>query len=671
MKRILRLKNRILFENKQSEAYTDYLTKLANRHGLYDYYNNLPKEMLMHFMFIDIDNFKRVNDVYGHGMGDELLIKVGQLIKEKLPGSFVSRIGGDEFVAVIDGTADHTTVTNQAQSLIDGMQDMDFRKDILSLISFSIGIILDQKTSQILDDVLYKCDSAMYNAKTNGKNHYVVYYALEKSVEISKTIESEQEKALNSGEFHVYFQPRVNMLTANVSGAEALVRWEHPVDGLRSPDMFLPLFEKNGFIKKLDMFVYKKVCAVKASWKGKPYEHLMLSVNLSRLHLYQADLPEYLLSIAEEYDIPANEINFELKENVFIKDSMELSKMTDRLRNVGFHVSIDNFGSGYSALNMLKDISVDYINIDKDFIQTSSYDTKGQRVLKNVFVMCKDLKFNVVAVGIESELQAQFAIGCGCEMAQGDYYCKTISPDDFEKYLEANFFDDSGAVRFSFNDNFKSDCGKFRGRFIGSGYSFGDGVVTGQRSIRFPGGEHNTNYLNLPNTLIHHESYTVSMWIRPEISHLWSAAIYVKYESGFFSYYPTAWEGHTASRIRDARIINGFYDVSAATLPLNTWTHVAISFNAKTEQANLYINGHFIGHRDNMPILYFVTHIMLGGDIYQDSFKGSIAELVIFNNTKTPSEIEELFMETAGRDDFIYKEQMVGRTASDLFFKEN
>ncbi len=671
MKKILRLKNKTIFTDNSSDAYTDYLTKLANRQGLYDYYNNLPKDLLMHFMFIDIDNFKRVNDVYGHGMGDELLIKVGQLIKDKLPGSFVSRIGGDEFVAIIDGTVDQNIVTDEAQNLIDGMQEMDFRKDILSLISFSIGIILDQKTSQMLDDVLYKCDSAMYNAKTNGKNHYVVYYALERSVEIEKTIENEQEKALKSGQFKVYFQPRVNMLTSNVSGCEALVRWEHPTDGLRSPDMFLPLFEKNGFIKTLDIFVYRKVCEYKSAWKGKPYEHLVISVNLSRLHLYQTDLPEYLLSIASEYDIPAGEINFELKENVFIKDSMELSKMTERLRAVGFHVSIDNFGSGYSALNMLKDISVDYINIDRDFIQSSSYDLKGQRVLKNVFVMCKDLKFNVVAVGIESELQESFAIGCGCEMAQGNLYSPAISHDELITYLDEHYFDDSGAIRFSFNENFKSDCKKYSGRFIGAGYSFGDGVIPGQRSLRFPGGPSSTNYLNLPNSLVHHESYTVAMWIRPEISHLWSAAIYVKYESGFFSFYPTAWEGHSSYRIRDARVINGFHDVSTATLPLNTWTHVAVTFNAKTEHANLYINGNLIAHNENMPILYFTTHVMLGGDIYQNSLQGSIADLVIFNQTKTPGEIEELYMETAGRDDFIYKEQMKGRTKTDLFFRED
>lgn len=670
MKRILRLKNRILFDDTIADAYTDYLTKLPNRQGLYDYYNNLPKEMLMHFMFIDIDNFKRVNDVYGHGMGDELLISVGKLIKEKLPGSFISRIGGDEFVAVLDGTLDHNIVTSQAQSLIDGMQEMDFRKDILSLISFSIGIILDQNTAQILDDILYKCDSAMYNAKTNGKNHYVVYYALEKSVEIEKSIESEQDKALKNGEFKVYFQPRVNMLTSNVAGAEALVRWEHPVDGLRSPDLFLPLFEKNGFIKSLDMFVYQKVCETKASWKGKPYEHLMVSVNLSRLHLYQANLPHILLDIAKKYDIEPNEINFEIKENVFIKDSMELARMTERLRTFGFHVSIDNFGSGYSALNMLKDISVDYINIDKDFIQSSSHDSKGQRVLKNVFVLCKDLKFNVVAVGIESELQAQFSIGCGCEMAQGDYYSPAVSPEEFAIYLEENYFDDSGAVRFSFNNNFKSDCKKYTGRFIGKGHSFVDGVIPGQKAIRFPGGPSSTNYVNLPSTLIHHESYTVAMWIKPEISHLWSAAIYVKYESGFASIYPTAWEGHSSYRIRDARVINGFHDASAATFPLNTWTHVAVTFNAKTEHANMFINGQFIAHNENMPILYFTTHIMLGGDIYQNSLQGAIADLVIFNNTKTPTEIEELFMETASRDDFIYKDQMVGRTATDLFFKE-
>ncbi len=124
MKRILRLKNRTLFDDKVSDAFTDYLTKLANRQGLYNYYNKLPKQMLMHFMFIDIDNFKRVNDVYGHGMGDELLIKVGELIRNKLPGSFVSRIGGDEFVAVIDGTLDHGIVTDNAQNLIDGIQEI-------------------------------------------------------------------------------------------------------------------------------------------------------------------------------------------------------------------------------------------------------------------------------------------------------------------------------------------------------------------------------------------------------------------------------------------------------------------------------------------------------------------------------------------------------------------
>ena len=255
-------------------------------------------------------------------------------------------------------------------------------------------------------------------------------------------------------------------------------------------------------------------------------------------------------------------------------------------------------------------------------------------------------------------------------MAQGDYYCPPICEEDFATYLDENYFDDSGAIRFSFNNNFKSDCMKYTGRFIGEGYSFGDGVIPGQKCIRFPGGPSSTNYLNMPTSLIHHESYTVSMWIRPEISHLWSAAIYVKYESGFFSYYPTAWEGHTSYRIRDARVINGFHDVSSATLPLNTWTHIAVTFNAKTEQANLFINGNFIGHNENMPILYFTTNIMLGGDIYQNSLQGSIADLVIFNQTKTPGEIEELFMETAGRDDFIYKDQMAGRTKTDLFFKE-
>lgn len=639
---------------KEASTYTDYLTKLSNRQGLFEFYNIFPKDSQMHFMFVDIDNFKRVNDVYGHNMGDKLLIEVARLLERTMPGGFVSRIGGDEFVTAIDGTYDHNIITGYAQKLLDDLQEIDFRKDILSLISLSIGVILDQNTGQMLDDILYKCDSAMYHAKSHGKNNYVVYQTLEKSVEIAKNIESEMEAALRNGEFEVYFQPRINILNSNVVGAEALVRWNHPVDGIRLPEMFLPLFEKNGFIKPLDLFVYETVCKIKASWKGKPYEHLPISVNLSRLHLYQKTFPEFLLSIADKYGIPAKEINIEINESVFIKDSMELLDMTERLVNTGFHVSIDNFGSGYSALNMLKDISADYINIDKDFIQLSSHNTKGRKVLKNVLVMCKDLKLNVVATGVETTDHIDFSVTCGCEVAQGNYYCPPVSLDKFINYLDEHYFAYGEYTHFTFDNTFTSKCGKYTGNYIGVGAEFHDGVLKGKKCLYLPGGEKNTNYVELPPTILYHDSYTISMWIKPEALTAWTSAFYVKSDTGFFSITPKTDDDTMTYRIRDARVINGWYDTFHSNLPLDTWTHVTICCNATTEEAFLYLNGEFIGKTEHIPTYYFIMDIWIGTDIYKTSFQGCIADLIICNRVQTPEEIKETYLETVTDKDFVY-----------------
>jgi len=258
--------------NTKNSAECDYLTGLANRRGLYDFYTNLPKDKIIHAMFIDVDNFKRVNDIYGHSMGDKLLIGISRLIQKEYAQGFASRIGGDEYVMLIEGDIAEQEVKKIAENMLQHMEKIDFRKDILSLISLSIGIVMDQSTSQMLDDILAKCDSAMYQAKYNGKNRYTFYKAYDKTLEINRNIELEMEDALQNGEFEVYFQPKVNMVTSELYGAEALSRWNHPSDGIRLPQMYIPLFEKNGFISRLDMYVYEEICRLKATWKGKKFE---------------------------------------------------------------------------------------------------------------------------------------------------------------------------------------------------------------------------------------------------------------------------------------------------------------------------------------------------------------------------------------------------------------
>ena len=204
----------------------DYLTGLANRRALYEYYSQIDASTMIHAMFLGIDNFKRVNDIYGHSMGDKLLIAVSKLLQDHTRG-FTSRIGGDEYVVLLDGSLTQPQVEGIAGNLLSSVQEIDFRKDILSLISLSIGIVMEQPVSQNLDDVLTKCDAAMYQAKYNGKNQFAVYKSYDKTLEINRHIELEMDDTLKNGEFVVYFQPKVNMVSSELVGAEALARWIH------------------------------------------------------------------------------------------------------------------------------------------------------------------------------------------------------------------------------------------------------------------------------------------------------------------------------------------------------------------------------------------------------------------------------------------------------------
>lgn len=637
-------------EHNETVYETDYLTKLPNRRALYNYYSSLRADTTIHAMFIDIDNFKRVNDVYGHSMGDELLINVSNLISDSLDG-FVSRIGGDEFVVFLDGDISEDIVCNKAQQLIDSMPDMNFRKDILSLISLSVGIVFQQNTSQNLDDVLAKCDAAMYQSKFNGKNKYTIFHSDDKILEINRNIELEMEGALERGEFIVYLQPKVNMISSKIVGAEALSRWQHPIDGIRVPAMYIDLFEKNGFISQLDMYIFREVCKLKKSWKGLIYEHIPISINMSRLHLYNKDFPETLNAIAEEYDIPRDELEIELTENIFIKDTSEMINMVERLQAMNFQVSIDDFGSGFSALNLLKDLNVNTIKLDKEFLQHSYITLRGRKVIKSVITMCRDLKIHVVTEGVEEESQISLLTRCGCQIAQGFYYSKPVPVDDFIVFAEQHLSNFMDHYTFHFNGNLNSEDGSLKGIMSGK-VGFGEGIFIGSKSLEFPGGKAETNVIELPPEAISNESYTVSFWIRVKEEHSWTSAVYIKFETGFSSFAPLAWEGHSDFRIRDSREVNGWYDLHTCQLANDLWWHVVISYNSQTEKALTCVNGDPIGEMENVFTNRFVKRIIVGGDVFQPSLIGNICELNIYNEAKDYESIKDLYHSYIDREDF-------------------
>ena len=619
----------------------DYLTGLANRQGLYVYYQKLKKHHVVHAMFIDIDNFKRVNDIYGHSMGDKLLIEISHLIQQHSNG-FTSRIGGDEYVVLLDGSMQQKAVEKIASDLIEDMENIDFRADILSLVSLSIGIVFNQTAGQPLDDILAKCDAAMYQSKYDGKNRYTIYHSYDKTLEISRNIEAEMEDALATGQFQIYLQPKINIISSKLVGAEALSRWIHPIDGIRTPNMFIPLFEKNGFISKLDMYVYEEVCRLKASWEGQPYQHIPISVNMSRLHLYNKNFANDLERIAGKYGIPTDELELEITESTFLKDNKELINVVNTLQSRGFHVSIDDFGSGFSALNLLKDLDVDVVKIDREFLQTSAHTARGRTVIRSVIMMCRDLKIDVVTEGVETQEHIDLLKKCGCQIVQGFFYSRPLPVADFIRFANEYLSNIQANFTFRLNGNLKSEDGNFEAIICGTGLTYEEGIFTDSKALHFPGGDTMCNIIELPADTILSDSFTLSMWIRPEQLTQWTAVLYIKCETGFYAICPLAWEGHSDFRIRDSREFNGWYDASACQLHQDYWWHVVITYNANTEIGTYFINGDMIDQSVDVPTNHYVKMITIGGDVFQPSFVGRVCEIVIYNETQDYDFVKEL-----------------------------
>ena len=474
------------------------------------------------------------------------------------------------------------------------------------------------------------------------------------NTEYNKNIEAEMQSALLNGEFHVYLQPKVSMITSRVYGAEALSRWIHPVEGLRRPDTYIPILEESGFIVQLDMYMFEEVCKLKARWyeAGEEFASIPISINMSRLHLYRKEFVDDLVEIAQRYGINPDELELEITESVYLNDFSELVQVVDKLQKCGFYVSIDDFGSGYSALNMLKDIPVDIIKIDKEFLQLSANSERGKKVIKNIIILCKELKLNVIVEGVETEEQIQFLTSFGCEIAQGFYYSRPISVADFEAYIRAHLVVSIDIIKFSFNDNLMSDRGRFEAEYTGESCQYVKGIAPSIKAIHFPGGYSRENCLSLPTDIIHNDSYTVAMWVKVDRLNSWTATVFGEYENGFFQFCPLSEMGSSCFRIRDRRGVDAWYDTESEPLEPDKWYHIVISYDRMAERAAMYKNGQCEGTCENVPAIYFPKRLLIGSDIYKDTFQGYICEVIFYDRALEAAEVSELYNEYVAMDDF-------------------
>ncbi|MBO6215693.1 MAG: EAL domain-containing protein, partial [Lachnospiraceae bacterium] len=530
---------------------------------------------------------------------------------------------------------------------------INFRKDILSLISLSIGIVLSQPLSENIDEILAKCDSAMYISKTSGKNRYTVFHANDKTLRLTHDIENDMQSALDNKDFKLYLHPQMNLVTSKVAAAEAVSRWELPDGSVRSPELYIPIFEKNGFITKLDMYIYEEVCRLKKTWKtsGSELANLPVSINFSRLHLYFPDFPGTLLRIASKYRIPTSELLLEFKENTFIKDTSELNNNVERLQKIGFRVAIDEFGAGVSALNLFKEMNVDILKIDRNFFKDSSASPRGRIVLRNIINLARDLRIDVVTSGVTDQDQVDFLVHCGCQIAQGFLFSEPMAIPEFEKFSNGRISAGDICYSFPLDGDYNSEDGSLTAIPHGN-LKFIDGIFTGHKALSLPGGEVREAYLELPTSIIHDDSYTIAFWLRPYDLSLWKSAFFIRFEHGFASFNPFAWEGHCAFRTHDSRLVAKWDDNGACMLREDMWWHIAITYNAVTTTSIIYVNAMPLSIHDDHTPLRYVEEIIFGGDDFQQCLKCDLCNIRIYNESKDIDFITRLHEDEINREDF-------------------
>ena len=418
------------------ESY-DELTKLYNKRAFCQKAQEnirLHPEKKFEIMHMDIERFKIINDLFGEESGDELLKYLAKFfLNLDLPYTVFGRMHSDHFLLCYP--AEHENRQRFVHSLcaLAGSYVLDYN------VVPRFGVYCVQDTNLSVSSMCDRAGLALNRAKHSGLMVCAEYDEdMRQSIVNEQEIVNDMTDALANGEFFIYIQPKYEPVAEKIVGGEALVRWMHPVRGCISPAEFIPIFEHNGFIFQLDQYVWKETCKLLRKWMDEGKTPMPISVNVSRVDLYNAGLVDVLHGLIETYKIPAHLLELEVTESAYVDNPQRLIEVTKRLQSLGFMILMDDFGSGYSSLNMLKDMPVDLLKIDLKFLDSRDQSGRGGNILNSIVRMAKWLKIPVIAEGVETRQQAEFLRTLGCNCVQGYYYSKPISVQEYEQLIMMN-----------------------------------------------------------------------------------------------------------------------------------------------------------------------------------------------------------------------------------------
>jgi len=423
-------------------AFNDSLTGLYNRtsfirelEGRINYHKSHAGVVAL--MFLDLDRFKKVNDVFGHKVGDQLLCEVANRLNRVIRNSdLVGRWGGDEFVVAISGALNEQDISSKATDILQVMREtVELPEHTLSVLT-SIGVAFSIDGEVSADRLLQCADVAMYQAKKTGRDNYCLYTEeMGQSVRRRIQIETDLPGAISQNHLLLNYQPKVSCINNEVIGFEALLRWLHPEYGMVSPADFIPVIESSRLIIEVGEWVLTEVARQQVAWRKAGYELLPIAVNISGFHLHDESLQPFIEELAQQYELNPELFEVEITENALTGDTDSSIATMKKLKELDIKLSVDDFGTGYSSLSYLKKFPIDILKIDRSFINECAYNPDDAAICVAIISLAKSLGLKIVAEGVETQEQLEFIQQQGCDIYQGYLFSRPLPADDVEILL--------------------------------------------------------------------------------------------------------------------------------------------------------------------------------------------------------------------------------------------
>lgn len=423
----------------------DPLTGLPNRRLINQLFNHAIQRASRNqqqsaVLFIDLDRFKNINDSLGHYAGDQLLLGVTERIRASLRESdIVGRLGGDEFIVLLENIHDKEDAAHKAQDILLALKQ-EFMIDTHEIfVGASIGISMFPQDGNDVESLIKAADLAMYQVKNNGKNHHLFYDAsLSRDAVEHFQLETELRQALSRQQLRVFYQAQIDLNTGLIIGAEALIRWQHPTQGLIPPGKFIPLAEETGLILSIGEWALTQAVNQANEWHHLHPEFKKIAINVSGVQIMKSQFADTVYGVLVDSNCDPSIVELEITESTLMQHTQHVVNTFNQLKQLGVSIAIDDFGTGYSSLSHLKRLPLDQIKIDRSFVKDLPEDKDDAAITSAIYAMATQLGFTVVAEGVETEEQEKFLQRLGCQTAQGYLYAYPVSADAFLQLLELN-----------------------------------------------------------------------------------------------------------------------------------------------------------------------------------------------------------------------------------------